>query len=219
MVSLSDVPVRLLDLSGGDPFLTVQRRSDEHQREHGCGLHNAGGPQMQLVSALAQAAGASRVIDLGCGLGYSTLWLARGVGPGGTVVGIDDDPAHVEEATTIAAEHGLLNHMSYRTGHAVDVLSTLDGPVDLIHDDAWFASAPEHLDRAIDLLRPGGLYTMVNWFLLIDALTGQPRNDWSRFAGDDWADTTMEYAEQLAARTDLAVTWVTVPPIAFAIKS
>lgn len=60
---------------------------------------------------------------------------------------------------------------------------------------------------------------MVNWFLLVDALTGQPRNDWSRFAGDDWADTTIAYAEQLAARTNLAVTWVTVPAVAFAIKS
>lgn len=174
---------------------------------------------MHLVSALAHAAGATRVLDLGCGLGYSTLWLARGVGRDGTVIGIDDDSTHVDEATTLASDHGLADRVSYRAGRVVDVLATIDRPVDLIHDDAWFASAPEHLDQAIDHLRPGGLYTMVNWFLLVDALTGQPRNDWSRFAGDDWASTTIEYAQQLAARTDLAVTWVTVPPIGFAIKS
>jgi predicted O-methyltransferase YrrM len=93
------------------------------------------------------------------------------------VVGIDDDPSHTAEATSIAEQNGLAERVSYLTGRVVDVLPSTPGPVDMIHDDAWFAKAPDHLDVALGLLRPGGLLTMVNWFLLVDALTGEPRND------------------------------------------
>ena len=88
----------------------------------------------------------------------------------------------------------------------------------MIHDDAWFAAKPAHLETMIDLLRPGGLLTMVNWFLLVDAITGSPRNDWASFAGDDWTETTTQYAHELASRPDLDVTWLENPPIAFAIR-
>ena len=35
---------------------------------------------MQLVAALARAANVERALDLGCGLGYSTLWIASAIG-------------------------------------------------------------------------------------------------------------------------------------------
>jgi predicted O-methyltransferase YrrM len=98
------------------------------------------------------------------------------------------------------------------------VLRTIEGPVDAVHDDAWFASAPPHLETMLGLLRPGGLLTMPNWFLLVDALTGAPRNDWERFAGPTWADDALDYAKRLAARRDLAVSWTICPPLGVAVK-
>jgi hypothetical protein len=86
------------------------------------------------------------------------------------------------------------------------------------HDDAWFAKTPDHLEPMIRLLRPGGVLTMANWFLLVDAMTGQPRNDWSAFAGDGWAQDTLEYAQLLAARRDLRVNWIITPPLGIAVK-
>jgi hypothetical protein len=70
----------------------------------------------------------------------------------------------------------------------------------------------------VGLLRSGGLLTMPNWFLLGDALSGVPRNDWERFAGPTWAADAIEYAEQLAARPDLAVSWAIRPPLGVAVK-
>ena len=210
------VAEKLMELAGGDPFTEVRRQSEEHQRAHGCGLHHAGAPQMQLVAALARAANVERALDLGCGLGYSTLWIATAIGETGSVVGIDDDPEHTARATSLAAGAGLDGRVSYVTGRVGDVLPAFDGPFDMIHDDAWFAKAPDHLEIVIALLRPGGLLTMVNWFLLVDALTGEPRNDWASFAGPGWVEDTLEYARLLARRTDLSVVWVTTPPIGFA---
>ena len=80
----------------------------------------------------------------------------------------------------------------------------------MIHDDAWFAKTPE-LDAMISLLRPGGPRTMANWFLLIDTISGEPRNDWAAFAGPSWRDDVLEYARLLANRADLSVVWVTKP--------
>ncbi len=209
----------LMELAGGDRFVEVLRESEEHQRAHGCGLHNAGGPQMQLVAALARAAGVKRALDLGSGWGYSTLWIASAVAEGGSVVGIDDDSSHTARATEIAAGRRGGARVDYLTGTVREVLPSLDGPFDMIHDDAWFAKTPVHLEAMLALLRPGGLLTMANWFLLVDAITGEPRNDWEFFAGPMWAKDTFEYAHLLAARPDLHVTWVTTPPIAFATTS
>lgn len=214
----SAVGERLLALAGGDRFPVVRKRSEEHQAAHGCGLHNAGPSVMALAASYVQASGARRVLDLGCGLGYSTLWLAEAAGPGAVVIGIDDDPAHIEEAIEIAVEAQLDDRISYRVGRVAAELRSVDGPVDAVHDDAWFATPPDHLDRMIELLRPGGLLTMPNWFLLIDALSGRPRNDWAAFAGPTWADDSMTYAEQLAARPDLRMTWMASPPLGVGIK-
>lgn len=173
---------------------------------------------MHLVTSIARASGARRVLDLGSGLGYSTLWLADAVGPDGEVIGIDEDSLHTAAAEQIAIDAGLSKTVSYRTGRVVDVLPELTGTFDLIHDDAWFAGTPDHLESMLDLLEPGGVLTMANWFLLIDALTGEPSNDWESLAGPDWATRTLEYAERLAARTDLSVNWITKPPLGMATK-
>ena len=212
----AEVPTKLMELAGGDRFGDVRRESEKHQREHGCGLHNAGGPQMQLVAALARVAGVHRALDLGSGLGYSTLWIASAIAEGGSVVGIDDDPSHTARASEIATGHELGVRVNYVTGTVREVLPSLEGPFDMVHDDAWFAKTPDHFEAVLGLLRPGGLLTMANWFLLFDAITGEPRNDWASFAGPNWAEDTVEYARLLASRQDLHVTWVTTPPIAFA---
>ncbi len=212
----AEVADELMELAGGDPFAEIRRESEAHQRRHRCGLHNAAGPQMQLVAALARIADVTRALDLGSGLGYSTPWIASAIRSPGFVIGIDDDAEHTSRAAAIAADAGYAARVSYLTGRAADVLPTIDGPFDMIHDDAWFAKTPEHLDAMISLLRPGGLLTMVNWFLLVDTISGEQRNDWASFGGPSWRDDVVEYADLLANRSDLSVVWVTRPPIGFA---
>jgi predicted O-methyltransferase YrrM len=54
---------------------------------------------------------------------------------------------------------------------------------DFVHDDSWFAAQPAYFDRVVELLTPGGLLTMPNWFLLTDAIAGRRHRRWARFAG------------------------------------
>ncbi len=173
---------------------------------------------MQLASMFVQATGARKILDLGCGIGYSTAWLADAAGTGATVIAIDSDPNHVEVARSAWARLGFQAEVTFVVGEVAEVLPTLEGPVDAIHDDAWFASAPPHLERMLGLLRPGGVLTMPNWFLLVDALRGEARNDWATFAGARWADDVMEYAEKLAGRRDVVVSWTIRPPLGVAVR-
>lgn len=216
---MGDVTTELMLLAGGDPFEPLRKDSEAHQRSHGCHLHTAGPEVMQLAASYVRAGNATEVLDLGCGLGYSTLWLAEAAGDRGRVVGVDSDEGHISEARQWAEALGFGGRARFVVGHAAAVLDELSGPFDAIHDDAWFASAPDHLDAMINLLRPGGVLTMPNWFLLVDAITERPRNDWERFAGPTWAADTKEYAQQLADRPDLSVNWVTDPPLGVAVKS
>jgi hypothetical protein len=91
------------------------------------------------------------------------------------------------------------------------------GPIDAIHDDAWFATAPAHLEALLGLLRPGGLLTLPNWFPLIDGLTGQPRNDWERWAGRRGL-AMRSHTPSCCRRHDFAVSWVIRPPLGVAAK-
>ena len=49
-----------------------------------------------------------RLLDVGCGPGSITLGLAEAVAPG-EVVGVDLQPAQVEQARALAAERGVAN--------------------------------------------------------------------------------------------------------------
>ena len=173
---------------------------------------------MQLASMFVRAANPRTVLDLGCGIGYSTFWLADASAPGATVIGIDADPDHVDLARSASTRLGFDGRVDFIVGRVTDVLTGIDGPIDAVHDDAWFAAAPTHLEAMLELLRAGGLLTMPNWFLLIDALGGQQRNDWERFAGPTWAADALAYAELLSARNDLAVSWVIQPPLGIAVR-
>ena len=47
----------------------------------------------ELLEVLALSIGARSVVELGSGFGYSAYWFSRAVGPGGTVVCTDGEPA------------------------------------------------------------------------------------------------------------------------------
>jgi predicted O-methyltransferase YrrM len=211
----------LLDLYGGDPYAYVRDASNEHREAHGpeCGVYPSDPIKMRLIATLVRALGAKRILEIGCGLGYSALWLADAAGPDGHVDTIDRFPEHVALSRRYAAEAGHSHRLQVIGGEGTDVLATLSGPYDLVHDDGWFAAEPPYLERMIDLTRPGSLIALSNWFLLEDAVTAKPQMDWSAFAGPDWADHVQAYARRLAAHPQLSLSFVLRPWLALAVKT
>ncbi|MEY4833094.1 MAG: hypothetical protein RL527_1307, partial [Planctomycetota bacterium] len=56
--------------------------------------------QGRLLEVLALAIGARRILEIGTLAGFSTIWLARGLGPGGSLVTLELDPERARLART-----------------------------------------------------------------------------------------------------------------------
>ncbi|HUF53870.1 MAG TPA: class I SAM-dependent methyltransferase [Dehalococcoidia bacterium] len=210
---MADLDAYLSDLYGDDPFAEVYSACEPHREEHGeeCGVYPASPQKMRLLRTLVRATGAGRVLEIGGGLGYSALWLADAVASGGRVETIDRSRAHCDLIEAYARNYGLDNNLGAICGEGIDVLASLTGPFDVVHDDGWFGEQPAYYDRMVDLIKPGGLLILANCFLLEQAITGDLTMDWAQFAGPDWAQNVKAYAANLAADPRLDVSFVMRP--------
>jgi ubiquinone/menaquinone biosynthesis C-methylase UbiE len=96
-------------------------------------------------------------IDLGCGPSGILDLLAAAVAPGGHVIGLDADPAHVAMARRHVAELGLSNTEIVQ-GDARDT-GLAAGSFDLVHSRTLLATIPspgEVVTEMARLARPGG---------------------------------------------------------------
>ena len=96
-------------------------------------------------------------IDLGCGPRGVIDLLAERVAPGGRVVGLDADPAHVAMASEFVASRGL-SEVEVVCGDARDT-GLESGSFDLVHARTLLITVPqpaEVLAEMVRLARPGG---------------------------------------------------------------
>ena len=116
----------------------------------------------KLLNLLVRISGARRVLEVGTLGGYSTIWLARAVGPGGRVVTneAESDNAAIARASIDAA--GVGDRVDIRVGRGVDVLPTLVGGFDLVFIDADKESNTIYLDWAAKLGHPGTVVVLDN---------------------------------------------------------
>ncbi|HEY7189099.1 MAG TPA: class I SAM-dependent methyltransferase [Vicinamibacterales bacterium] len=117
-----------------------------------------------LLAALAASKPAGRLLELGTGTGHGTAWLLHGMDQRSTLDTVDSD------ANVVAVAQRNLTSDFRVTFHIADgaefVQRAPRDSFDLIYADAWPGKF-SHLDEALGLLRPGGIY-------VIDDLLPQP---------------------------------------------
>jgi predicted O-methyltransferase YrrM len=118
--------------------------------------------QGKFLSLLAGAVGARRVLEIGTLGGFSTIWLARGVGPEGHVTTLEYEPKHAEVAQTNLRRAGVGDRVEVLVGAALDTLPTLTGPFDLVFIDADKENYVAYLDWAVKLTHPGSVIVVDN---------------------------------------------------------
>jgi predicted O-methyltransferase YrrM len=116
-------------------------------------------PQGALLELLARLAGARTILEIGTLAGYSTIWLARALPPGGRLVTLEIDPHCADVARRNLAN---LDGVELIVGPALETLPRLTGPFDLIFIDADKRNNPAYLDWALRLARPGTLIVADN---------------------------------------------------------
>jgi len=125
------------------------------------------GPQVgQLLALLARTLGARRVLELGSGYGYSALWFARVLPPGGRVHLTDGSEENLARARGFLRRAGVLARARFHHGDALTVAARLAGPFDLVFNDIDKEGYPGVVEPAVRWLRPGGLLITDNalWY-------------------------------------------------------
>src|SRR5271154_2165474 len=101
----------------------------------------------KLLYLLARVQGAKNILEFGTLGGYSTIWLARSLPPGGRLITLEADPKHAEIARANLARAGVANVVELRLGIALDslpqVAAEMRAPFDLIFIDADKPNNPE----------------------------------------------------------------------------
>ncbi len=115
--------------------------------------------QGKLLHLFARMQGASNILEIGTLGGYSTIWMARALPPGGKLLTLEADAKHAAVARANFARAGLTGVIELRFGPALDTLpqlATADlGPFDLIFIDANKSTMAEYFEWALKLSRRG----------------------------------------------------------------
>jgi len=120
----------------------------------------------RLLHILARLVNARTILEIGTLGGYSTIWMARALPPGGRLISLESDPKHVEVARANITRAGLDHAVDIRLGVALETLTTIAaekiGPFDFIFVDADKVSTPEYFKWALKLSRVGSLIVVDN---------------------------------------------------------
>lgn len=140
-------------------------------REETAELVNGGmqiGPEQgQFLGLLVQMIGARRCIEVGTFTGYSALCVARALPEDGQLIACDVS----EEFTAVARRHwdkaGVAHKIDLRLAPAIETLDALiaeghQGSFDFAFIDADKKPYDDYYERALTLLRPGGVVTLDN---------------------------------------------------------
>src|ERR1022692_5219435 len=142
--------------------------------------------QGKLLELFVRIHHAQSVLELGTLGGYSTIWLARGLPPGGRLVTLEREPRYAELARESISSAGLDDVVQLRVGPALQTLPKLHaegaGPFDMIFIDADKQNYPGYLEWSLKLSCAGTLIVGDN--VVRSGAILDPRADDPNF-GDD----------------------------------
>jgi predicted O-methyltransferase YrrM len=122
--------------------------------------------QGKLLQILARSVGAKRILEVGTLGGYSTIFLARALPPGGKLITLEYEPKHADVARANIERAGLSHMVDVRLGKAIETLPRLAaegmGPFDLVFIDADKAGNADYFAWAMKLTRVGSLIIVDN---------------------------------------------------------
>jgi predicted O-methyltransferase YrrM len=145
---------------GDDPVLTAALEASD-----AAGLPRiaVSAQQGKFLSLLAGAIKARSVLEIGTLGGFSTIWLARGVGPDGRVLTLEYEPKHAEVARANIDRAGVGDRVEVLVGPALETLPTVtEGPFDLVFIDADKQNNAGYLEWALRLTHPGSVIVVDN---------------------------------------------------------
>lgn len=145
----------------------VQDKLIKMTLEHSKGVMLSSAEEIQFLANICKAIGAKRTLDVGVYTGHSALMVALALPPDGKVVAIDITDEYPEMGRPYWREAGVENKIDLRIGKGATVMAQMcaegeAGTYDFAFLDADKVSYDECYERALELLRPGGIIALDN---------------------------------------------------------
>ena len=125
-----------------------------------------GPEQGAFMSLLVELIGARRALEIGTFTGYSSLCIAGALPPDGKLICCDVSEEYTKVARNYWRRAGLESKIELRIGPALATLDALVAadvePFDFAFIDADKTNYANYYDRAMQLVRPGGLIAIDN---------------------------------------------------------
>jgi predicted O-methyltransferase YrrM len=122
--------------------------------------------QGKFLHLLARMHGAKKILEVGTLGGYSTIWLARALATGGSLITLEIDARHADVARKNIERAGLAPVVDIRVGPAIDTLPRIaaagEGPFDFVFIDADKPSNADYFAWALKLSRVGTVIVIDN---------------------------------------------------------
>ncbi len=123
--------------------------------------------QGQFMALLVQLMGAKKTLEIGVYTGYSSLVVALALPPEGKMVACDVSEEYTSIARRYWQQAGVADKINLRIAPAIETLDRLiaEGETDsfdFAFIDADKSSYDDYYERALKLLRPGGLIAIDN---------------------------------------------------------
>ncbi len=146
----------------------------------------------QLLHVLALARSAERIVEVGTAIGVSTLYLARALPAGGTIVSFEVDQERHAAARGYLEQARLSDRVDLRLQDARDGLASLEGEFDMAFIDGVKAQYGDYFEQLVPLLRPGGVLAVDN--VLMSGTVAENRGD------GHWTDQQIAFARAFNQR-------------------
>jgi predicted O-methyltransferase YrrM len=143
----------------------------------------------RLLATLVAALRPRRVLEVGTAIGYSTLHMARELGPDGRIVTLERDPERIAQALGFWERGGVADRIELVAGDALESIGRLAGPFDLVFLDAAKTEIDAYLERLDGRLAPHALLVVDN--LLMSGEAALPDG-----VDTSWSEESLRAARQ-----------------------
>lgn len=155
--------IREVTLREAEPL----RRLREETEDHPHASMQTSPEQGQFLHLLARVTGARRTLEVGVFMGYSSTWVALALPAGGQIIACDNSEEYTTRARRTWREAGVEDRIDLRLAPALETLDRLlaegqAGSFDFAFIDADKGNYANYYERALALLRPGGLIAVDN---------------------------------------------------------
>lgn len=121
-----------------------------------------------------------RILEVGCNIGYSALWVGSAMAPDAHIDTLEIDPAIAMQAEDNFRSVGLSDRIHIHVGAALDVIPTLWDGYDMVFIDAVKEEYMAYVEMILPKLNPGAIILVDN--VLWGGSVTQPAQDQTTLA-------------------------------------